>query len=251
MTRRRLVVGNWKLHKSVAESVAFVDSLRGTLAERLPCDVAIAPTFLALDAVHKALAGSSVQLAAQHCYHESAGAYTGEVSALLLRDVGCVYCIVGHSERRQLFGETDEHVAQKTRALLHHGLVPILCVGETLMQRDSGQAEQVVLDQLGVAMDGLCMEDAARVVVAYEPVWAIGTGYTAAPGDAQAMHRRIRLALDELFGSASEGQRIIYGGSVKPENAAELLALPDVDGALVGGASLNVESFVAIASAAN
>ncbi|MBP7681268.1 MAG: triose-phosphate isomerase, partial [Deltaproteobacteria bacterium] len=214
-------------------------------------DVCVAPVATALYSVAQAVADSAIFLAGQNCYHEAQGAFTGEVSPALLRDAGASHCIVGHSERRTLFGETDAAVALKVRALLTAGLVPILCVGETLSERDAGETEAVVLRQLGGALDGLDAAALADLIVAYEPVWAIGTGRTASPADAQAVHAAIRAHVRASFGEPlAEGLRILYGGSVKASNAAELLGQPDIDGALVGGASLTADLFVPIIAAA-
>ncbi len=249
--RRKLVAGNWKLHKTVAESVAFTRELVGMLAGARDTEVAVAPVFTALRAVSDALEASNIRLAGQNVHWEDQGAFTGEVSAPLLRDVGCSMCIVGHSERRQYFGETDVGVSRKVRALLSHGLVPIVCVGETLEEREANRTTDVVLGQLDAGLEGLSDADAAKLVIAYEPVWAIGTGRTASPGDAQEVHAAIRGRVAERFGAAvANGARILYGGSVKPENAHDLMAQPDIDGALVGGASLKADSFVAIVAAA-
>ncbi|MFW6066736.1 MAG: triose-phosphate isomerase [Myxococcota bacterium] len=251
-SRRPLVAGNWKLHKTVDESVALVGALGEALGtSSLACDVAVAPVFTALHASGRALEGSGIALAAQDVHWEDQGAFTGEVSAPLLRDVGCSLCIVGHSERRHVFGEADDEVQKKVEALFKHGLVPILCVGETLEEREGGQTLDVVLGQLDAAVAGLGEGAAATLVVAYEPVWAIGTGKTARPEDAQEVHAAIRRRLGERFGTGvADGIRILYGGSVKPGNAGDLLAQPDIDGALVGGASLEADSFAAIVRAA-
>jgi triosephosphate isomerase (TIM) len=249
--RRPLVAGNWKLHNTVAASVALARALRDELGPDLPCDVAVAPVFTALHAVAPVLEGSGIALAGQDVHWEDAGAFTGEVSAPLLADVGCTMCLVGHSERRHVFGESDTAVRKKVAALLGHGFAPVLCVGETLEEREAGETLDVVLSQLDTAVAGVDGDAAARVVVAYEPVWAIGTGRTASPGDAQEVQAAIRRRLAERFSEArAAGIRILYGGSVKPDNAAELLAQPDVDGALVGGASLKVEQFAPIVRAA-
>jgi triosephosphate isomerase len=249
--RRSLVAGNWKLHNTVAESTALARELKAKLAGARDVEVAVAPVFTALAAVRHALEGTSIHLAGQNVHWEDKGAFTGEVSAPLLRDVGCSMCIVGHSERRQYFGETDAGVNKKTRALLSHGLVPIVCVGETLAERETGRTTDVVLGQLDGGLAGLSVPDAAKLVVAYEPVWAIGTGRTASPGDAQEVHAAIRARVAERFDAAvAGGMRILYGGSVKPENAADLMSQPDIDGALVGGASLSPASFVPIVQAA-
>jgi triosephosphate isomerase len=207
--------------------------------------------FTALRAVREALEGSRIHVAAQDCYWEDRGAFTGEISAPLLLDAGCAYCIVGHSERRHLLGETDEAVNKKTRSLLANGLRPIVCVGETLRERESGKTLGVVLGQLDAGLAGVEPGRASDLVVAYEPVWAIGTGRTASPADAQEVHAAIRARLGESFGAGRAATvRLLYGGSVKPDNAAELMAQPDIDGALVGGASLTVDAFAPIVEAA-
>ena len=253
-TRRPLVAGNWKLHCTLAEARSLARGVASRLsAGPREVDVAVAPPFTALSTVGDALAGTTVALAAQDVFWEPKGAYTGEVSAPLLRDVGCRLGIVGHSERRHLFGETDEQVRRKLSALLDEGLTPILCVGERLEEREAGRTLEVVLGQLDAALEGLRGDElvADRLVVAYEPVWAIGTGRTASPADAQQVHQRLRERLAGRFGDTFAGSvRLLYGGSVKPDNAAALLAQPDVDGALVGGASLQADSFVAIVRAA-
>jgi triosephosphate isomerase len=249
--RKPLVAGNWKLYKTLRESVDVATALAKSIKPASRAEVAIAPVFTALAKVADALQGTPVALSAQDVYWEPQGAFTGEVGPLQLKDLGCRYVIVGHSERRQLFGESDQDVGKKAAAVLAHGMQPIVCVGETLAEREQGQAEAVVVRQLRAALAGMKPEDAAKVVVAYEPVWAIGTGKTAQPRDAQEMHARVRATVAELFGGALAAKlRVLYGGSVKPDNAASLLAEPDVDGALVGGASLTVEAFSAIISAA-
>jgi triosephosphate isomerase len=252
-SRKPLVAGNWKLYKNLKESVELANAVvaasgkAGTTAR----EVAIAPVFTALSKVADALAGSAVGLAAQDVFWETQGAFTGEVGPVQLADIGCRYVIVGHSERRQLFGEADDAVGRKARAVLAHGMAPIICVGETLEERESGKAEAVVVRQLKAALAGMGAQEAARVVIAYEPVWAIGTGKTAQPHDAQEMHARVRATLANLWNPAlAEQVRILYGGSVKPENAATLMGQSDIDGALVGGASLTIEAFSAIISAA-
>jgi triosephosphate isomerase len=251
--RRPLVAGNWKLHKTLAESVELAQELvREVGASGFgTTEVVIAPVFTALAKVSDVLAGTTISLASQDVCWATQGAFTGEVGPLQLVDLGCRYAIVGHSERRQLFGETDEIVQRKARAVLDHGVRPIVCIGETLEERDAGQAEQVVVRQLRAAMRDLDAEAAGQVVVAYEPIWAIGTGRNAQPADAQHMHSRIRATLAELFGQPlAERTRVLYGGSVKPDNAQALMTQPDLDGALVGGASLLAESFCAIVAAA-
>ncbi|MFK8000744.1 MAG: triose-phosphate isomerase [Polyangiales bacterium] len=244
MTRRPLIAGNWKLNNTISESTDLAAEI-ATGAQAFPgVDVLVAPVATSLHAVASALSASKVFLAAQHTHEASSGAFTGELSPPLIKDVGCSHCIVGHSERRQLFGETSEAVGAKVVALLAAGVTPIVCVGETLEEREADKTLEIVLEQLRL---GLGDVDATQVVVAYEPVWAIGTGRTAAPADAQAVHAAIRAKL----GQVAQGTRILYGGSVKPGNAAELMAQPDIDGALVGGASLKAESFLSIIEAAS
>ena len=250
MSRTPLVAGNWKLHKSIGEAVALVETLRAAVDELEGVDVVVGPVATALHRVATALEGSTIGLSAQNCWHEESGAFTGEVSPLLLADAGCTYCIVGHSERRQLFGETDAGVAKKAKALQAHALVPIVCLGETLDQREAGKTLDVCLGQLEASLDGVDV-DGARLVLAYEPVWAIGTGKTAEPADAQEVHAALRARIRERHGeAAADSLRILYGGSVKAANAVELLSQPDIDGALVGGASLEAETFVPIVKAA-
>jgi triosephosphate isomerase len=244
--RRRLLAANWKMHKTVGEAVAFAKAFLPRVAEVEAHDVAIAPPFTALAALGRALEGSRVALAAQNVHDEPRGAFTGEVAAEMLAEVGCRYAIVGHSERRQLFGESDAFVARKAAALFERGLRPIVCVGETLAEREAGRTLVVLETQLSGSLAQVPAERAGELVVAYEPIWAIGTGRTATPAMAQEAHAAIRAWLRARFPDAADRVRIQYGGSVKPENAAELLAQPDVDGALVGGASLDPASFAAI-----
>jgi triosephosphate isomerase len=247
MARQKFVCGNWKMHKTVAEATALVKELAEGLAGEARVQVAVAPTFTALAAVGAALRGTPLELAAQDVHWEVQGAFTGEVSAPMLADVGVKHGIVGHSERRQYFGETDETARKKVGALLAAGLRPILCVGELLAEREAGKTLEVVGRQVRGGLAGLSSEVLTAVTVAYEPVWAIGTGKTATTAQAQEVHAAIRAILRELGGAqAADSIRIQYGGSVKPENAAELLSQPDVDGALVGGASLKAKDFVAI-----
>lgn len=250
MTHRTPVVaGNWKLNKTLDEAVALVRALREAVGSTEGVEVVVGPVATALHAVAGELKGSSIGLAAQNCYHEESGAFTGELSPLLLADVGCSHCIVGHSERRQLFGETDAGVAKKAKALQDHALVPIVCLGETLEQREAGDTLEVCLGQLDASLEGVAVAG-DRLIVAYEPVWAIGTGKTAEASDAQEVHQALRARLRDRHGEAADAIRILYGGSVKPANAAELLAEADIDGALVGGASLEAETFAPIVEAA-
>lgn len=251
MTRRILIAGNWKLHKTVGESVELARAVLHKLPREADVDVIVSPVFTALHAVHEAIGDGRVGIAAQNCHFEDQGAFTGEVSPALLKDVGCSSIIVGHSERRHVFGESDDGIRRKVAAVLSHGLTPIVCVGETLDQREADQTESVVLGQVESALGSLDAGSVERSVIAYEPVWAIGTGRTAQPDDAQAVHAAIRGWLKERFGDATAATvRILYGGSVKPANAAALLAQPDIDGALVGGASLEAKSFLEIVAAA-
>ena len=246
MPRTPIVVGNWKLHKNVADALALVTELKNQLGTVRDVEVGVAPVFTALHPVARRLEGTALRLCAQDCFWEAQGAWTGEVSAPLLADVGCAYVIVGHSERRQHFGELDAAVGLKARAVLGAGLSPIVCVGETEKERDAGETFGRISAQLDGALADLAAADAGRVVLAYEPVWAIVTGRTATPAQAQEVHRFIRGRLRERWADAADGVRLQYGGSVKPENAAELMAQPDIDGALVGGASLKADSFVGI-----
>lgn len=245
--RTPLMAGNWKMHFTVAEAVALVDELKKGISHFEDREVVVAPPFTALAGVASALAGSPIRLAAQNCYWESQGAYTGEISPPMLRDLGCHYVIVGHSERRQYFGETDENVNRKILALLPLDLEPIVCIGETLEERQAGKTLDVLANQLNGAFEGLDLEQAGRLVLAYEPVWAIGTGHTATPEQAQEAHAFVRDNLANRFNNTvANNTRILYGGSVKPENVDELMGQPDIDGALVGGASLKSASFVRI-----
>jgi triosephosphate isomerase len=248
--RTPFVVGNWKLHKTVNEALALVTEIKNALASIKGVHFAVAPPFTALWPVARRLEDSSVLLAAQDCYWENQGAFTGAVSAALLRDVGCSWVIVGHSERRQLFGDTHEAVGKKARAALAAGLGAIVCVGETDQERDAGTTFSVVDAQLASALAGIAADATPRLVIAYEPVWAIGTGRTATPAQAQEVHAHIRTRLAAQFAAAASTIRIQYGGSVKPQNAAALMAEPDIDGALVGGASLAPADFVAIVRSA-
>jgi triosephosphate isomerase len=248
--RTPLVAANWKMHKTLAEAERFVREFLPLLPAGNDVEIAIAPPFVALASVARGLAGSRVALAAQSVHPSEQGAFTGEISAGMLADVGCRYGIVGHSERRALFGETSALVAAKAAALLAKGIRPIVCVGESLAEREAGRSVAVVTEQLAESLSAVAPERAAEVVIAYEPVWAIGTGRTATPETAQQVHAAIRDLLGARFPAAQRRMRVLYGGSVKPENTAELMAQPDIDGALVGGASLEPKSFAAIVVAA-
>jgi triosephosphate isomerase len=245
--RTPIIAGNWKMYKTVGEAVELVKELLSGLGDTKGREVLVCPPFTALFPLRPLLVGTVLQLGAQDVYHEAQGAFTGAVAPGMLADVGCRYVIVGHSERRQYFGDTDASVNKKLHAALASGLRPIVCVGESKPQRDSGEAEPIVTAQVRAALAEVPAEQLAEVVVAYEPIWAIGTGDTATAADAQAMHQAIRLTLAELYGEAgAQTVRIQYGGSVKPDNVDELMAQPDIDGALVGGASLKAESFLRI-----
>ena len=248
MARRKFICGNWKMHKTAGEAAALVRELRQRLNTQV--QVAVAPPFTALESAKNALQGSPIQLYAQNCHHEKQGAFTGEISAPMLKDLGCDGVILGHSERRQLFGETDEGVNKKLKGALEAQLAPIVCVGETLQEREADRTWEVVSRQVRGALAGLGAAAIGKCVIAYEPVWAIGTGKTATTAQAQEVHAQLRGLLRELAGKVAEDVRIQYGGSVKPENAAELLGQPDIDGALVGGASLESDGFARIVQAA-
>jgi triosephosphate isomerase len=247
MMRLPIMAGNWKMHKTATEAVDFVTRLQKELGDWDTTEVVVAPSFVALAPVAASLKGTKISVAAQDCFCEEQGAYTGEVSVPMLRDAGCRYVIIGHSERRALFGEGDQQVNKKVQAVLAHGLLAIMCVGESLEQREQGKTFAVVEQQVKEGLAGVGADAAQTLVIAYEPVWAIGTGKTASPAQAQEVHAFIRKLLSEIFGTqGAEAIRIQYGGSVKPDNVDELMAQPDIDGALVGGASLEVEAFARI-----
>lgn len=251
MTRRTLIAGNWKMNLRLEESLELTRAIVESVGSSPPVEVVVCPPAVYLHSIGDVTAGTPVELGAQNLYPAADGAYTGEINAGMLTDVGCRFVILGHSERRQLMGETDAEVSRKLQAALAGNLVPIVCVGETLDDREAGQTEAVVESQIRGSLQGLDEVRAAGIVVAYEPVWAIGTGKTATKEQAEEVHALIRNLLGELFTDEIAGQiRIQYGGSVKPGNAAELLAQPNIDGALVGGASLKASDFVAIINAA-
>ena len=248
--RKPVIAGNWKMHKTLSESLESALALKSLVANVSSCKVVVAPVFPHLKSVSDRLEGSGIGIAAQDvAASRDEGAFTGEVSARMLKEVGCSYVIVGHSERRQLFGETDESVNLKIRSVVFEGMTAILCVGETLDEREKGKQSDIVRAQLERGLSGLTSSESDRIIVAYEPVWAIGTGVTASPQQAQEMHAVIRSTIEKIFGrDAANVTRILYGGSVKPENISELMSQPDIDGALVGGASLDPESFAKIAN---
>ena len=245
--RRPILAANWKMHKNLAEAKAFVGDFLPRVAKATEVDIVIAPPFTSLAAVAEGLRGSNVSAAAQNVNPEASGAFTGEISPDMLADLGCAYTIVGHSERRSLYGESDAFVASKALALLERSIRPIVCVGETLEQREANRTFEIIGGQLKGSLASVPKGRATEIVVAYEPVWAIGTGKTATPETAQEVHAFIRAELGKHFGSDGDSIRIQYGGSVKPDNVDSLMAQADIDGALVGGASLDPESFSRIA----
>jgi len=247
VTRNAIMAGNWKMFKTVSEATELAQQLKEDLEDVKDREIVVCPPFTALHAVGRVLEGSNIQLAAQNLYPAEEGAYTGETSPRMLVDVGCRYVILGHSERRQYLQESDAFVNHKLKVALEHGLKPILCVGETLAQRGEGRHKTVVSMQVYRGLQGISAEGMKEVTIAYEPIWAIGTGYTAAPEQADAMHLAIRNNLSGLYGEDIAQQTcIMYGGSVKPDHVDDLMAQPEIDGALVGGASLKVESFIRI-----
>jgi triosephosphate isomerase len=245
--RRPFIAGNWKMNLDRASAVALAEGVAKGAGQAENVDLAVCPPSVYLEAVAGALVGSKVGLGAQNVYHQSKGAYTGEISCSMLRDVGCRYVILGHSERRNVLGESSEQVNEKVHATLEAGLIPIVCVGELLAEREAGQTLAVIRRQFDGSLSGLTAAQMAGVVIAYEPVWAIGTGKVATPNQAEEVHLALRKMMEDRYNrEVSESVRIQYGGSVKPDNAAELLAQPNIDGALVGGASLKVDQFMGI-----
>lgn len=248
MSRQPMIAGNWKMFNTVEEAKAFFDEFLPK-AGALSAEVVICPTYTALGAAAEKLKGTEVKLGAQNMHWEDQGAFTGEISPRMLREIPCDYVILGHSERRQYFAETDEGVNKKVKAALAHGLLPVICVGESLEQREKGVTMEWVLGQVEKGLVDLDAEQVSKLVFAYEPIWAIGTGKTASSGDAQEVIGALRQKIRELYNDqVAQKVRILYGGSVKPENIVELMAQPDIDGALVGGASLKPESFYKIAA---
>ena len=249
--RKPIIAGNWKMNKTVKESLELVEGLKEQLRGLQNIEVVVCPPFTSLGEVSKGIQNTNIQLGAQDVYWEDSGAYTGEVSCAMLKELDCKYVIIGHSERRAYFGETNESVNRKAKAALRHNLIPIICIGERLEQRERGQTFEVIEDHLQNGLRDITAEQMERMVIAYEPVWAIGTGRTATPDQAQQAHSFIRNLLKKLYGNRiSSSVRIQYGGSVRPDNIADLMAKDDVDGALVGGASLKMDSFVKIIQAA-
>jgi triosephosphate isomerase len=245
--RKPVIAGNWKMFKRQADAAALVEGLAPLVKGAAGVEVVVAPVFTSLCTVREKIAGTGIRLAAQDCFWEEEGAFTGEIAPGMLVDAGCSHVIIGHSERRQYFGETDESVNRKVKAALAAGLTVLFCIGETLAEREAEQTFAVLRRQTTAGLAGLSAADLAGVIIAYEPVWAIGTGKTATDDQAQEAHAFIRGVVAELFGSPAAGAvRVLYGGSVKPENVKGLMAMPDIDGALVGGASLKADSFAAI-----
>ncbi|MDE1921354.1 MAG: triose-phosphate isomerase [Candidatus Omnitrophica bacterium] len=249
--RKPIIAGNWKLNKTPHEAILLTDELKRELVDVEGVDIVLCPPFIDLADVKEALIDHNIALGAQNLFWEDAGAFTGEISAPMLKDLGVAYVIIGHSERRQYFHETNETVSKRLRAALKHGLNPIVCVGENLAQREANQTFDIIKDHCEGSLKGLSAEEMKKVVLAYEPVWAIGTGKTATPAQAQEVHAFIRQWLAGTFDEGTAGHvRIQYGGSVTPDNIAALMAQPDIDGALVGGASLKAPSFAAIVKGA-
>ena len=247
MARKKIVAANWKMNKNPAETSALLDDLVPRVRDHLRDEIIVCPPFVDLHAALEATKGSQIAIGAQNAHWKDQGAFTGEISCAMLRAIGCTHVIVGHSERRQNFGESDEIVNLKLKAALDHGLTPIMCVGEALEDRDAGRTEDVLSRQCARAFREISAESATRFVIAYEPVWAIGTGKTASPEIASSAHMHIRGEVSKAFGEElAASVRILYGGSVKPDNAKALLSQEEIDGALVGGACLDAKSFAAI-----
>jgi triosephosphate isomerase len=244
--RKVLIAGNWKMNKETESALFLVGELKTELRDILDREIVVCPPFTLLGELKKIICDSNIFLGGQNMYWEKEGAYTGEISPLMLKDVGCKYVIIGHSERRAYFGETNESVNKKVKTAFCYDLIPIVCVGETLTQREKGEAFGVVEKQLREGLADLKVEDFSKLVVAYEPVWAIGTGKTATPLQAEEIHKFIREILESIFIGKSEEIRILYGGSIKPENISALMSCQNIDGGLIGGASLSVDNFIKI-----
>jgi len=242
--RKKIIAGNWKMHKTISESVDMVKALLPLVSGVKNVDIVVCPTFTALNAVHEIIKNTNIALGAQNMWYEDKGAFTGEISPAMLKSAGCSYVILGHSERREIFKETNEMINKKIKKALSEKLLPILCVGEKLEEREKGITEAVVKDQIVNSLADISKEQCANIVIAYEPVWAIGTGKNATPEQANDVHKFIRQLIEKLYDkSLAQSIKIQYGGSVKPENVKQLMEQPDIDGALVGGASLEAESF--------
>ena len=249
--KKIVIAGNWKMNKTVAEALDLANGLKRELADIQDVGIVICPAFTALDEVSEAIYQSNIKLGAQNMHAEDSGAFTGEVSPLMLKELGCSHVILGHSERRQYFHETNDDINRKTKAALKHKLIPIVCVGETLKEREANQTFEVITDHVTNSLKGLSAEEIGKTIIAYEPVWAIGTGKTATPEQAQEVHQFIRGLLIKRYSQETADAVVIqYGGSVKPQNTKELISQKDINGALVGGASLDVKNFVEIVQAA-
>lgn len=245
--RRVIIAGNWKMNKNISESLELANSIKRSVYDIQEIEIVLCPPFTSLSDVKEVIMDTNIRLGAQDVYWEKEGAFTGEVSAGMLKNIGCAYCVIGHSERRQFFHETNEAVNKKARALLREGIRPIVCVGEKLEERKAGNAFAVVKDHVVNSLAGITRDEMLNTVIAYEPVWAIGTGVNATKDQAEEVHKYIRDLLKNMYGEEiANSVRIQYGGSVKPENIKELISEPDVDGALVGGASLKADSFTQI-----
>ncbi|OGS45764.1 MAG: triose-phosphate isomerase [Elusimicrobia bacterium RIFOXYD2_FULL_34_15] len=244
-----LIAGNWKMNKTVKESVELVLALKQKLSDVKEREILVCPPYTSLYAVKENLKNSNIKVGAQNMYFEKSGAFTGEISPLMLKDIGCDYVIIGHSERRQYFGETDDSVNKKMKVAFENGITPIVCVGETLQQREKNEAFSVIEKQIKIGVAGLSGDQITKVVIAYEPVWAIGTGKTASPQQAEEIHAFIRKLYFEMYGKdSSEAIRILYGGSVKPDNISEIMKQPNIDGGLIGGAALKADDFIKLVS---
>lgn len=251
MTRTKFIAGNWKMNNTAADAATLIEGLKAGVADMAGIDVVICPTFLSIPTAVAATQGTPIKVGSQNIHWAKNGAYTGEISADMLNEAGVAYAIIGHSERRQYFGETDETVNQRTKAALNANIIPITCVGETLEEREAGITNAVIEVQIRKGFAGLTAEEMAKTVIAYEPVWAIGTGKVATDEQAQEVHAFIRSLIADIFGqNVADAVRILYGGSMKPGNAAGLLAQKDIDGGLIGGAALKAEDFLGIIKAA-
>jgi len=247
MMRKPIIAGNWKMNKTISEAVSLVNSLKGLVVNTTDVEIIVAPSYISLSAVADAIKGSNIKLSAQDMYWEKNGAFTGEISPLMLKDTGCQFVIIGHSERRLYFAETNETVNKKVKSAHEYSIRPIMCVGEKLEEREAGTTKDIIKDHVINGLSGLTEEQMLATVIAYEPVWAIGTGKTATPDQAQEVHGFIRELISGIYSpSIADSVIIQYGGSVKPDNIAELMAKPDIDGGLIGGASLDAESFAKI-----
>ncbi len=248
--RKPIIAGNWKMNKTITEALDLVRQLSMELKDIKDVDILVCPVFTALYSVSQAVDGSNIKMGAQNLFWEEKGAFTGEISALMLKDTHCEYVILGHSERRNIFKETSEHVNKKIKSALKTGLLPILCVGERLEEREADKTYDIITDQIKGSLAGISADELKKIIIAYEPVWAIGTGKVASPEQAQEVHAFIRKLISDNFGpGTAESLRIQYGGSVKPDNIKDLISQPDIDGALVGGASLKAEDFIQLVQA--